>query len=109
VPARLSGSCQLAVKVPDGKRHDHCFGVIEVQDGKLTFGGFYPQIEPDSRASGAMDTWFSTLIDTDTAGLDLSGDRDLAQAIFSGLHHALFKGEATGSDALSKTLVKGDR
>ena len=96
VSKRLSGSCQMELKVPHGDAdgQEHFFGVIEVANGELSFGGFYPEIEPDVRASGSADAWFSALIDADTGSLDLDGNHDLAKAILSELHRALFKGIA---------------
>lgn len=106
VSKRLSGSCQVELKDLDGDGHDHLFGLIEVANGKLAFGSFYPEVNPDVRAAGAIDTWFSTLIDTDTSSLELKGDHDLAKAIFSGLNHTLFKDMTTNPTTSPKDAVK---
>lgn len=89
----VSGVCQLAVKIPDGKKQRRSLGFVEVRSGEVNFRAVYPQVKPDAWASGTMDTWFATLIDADTSGLKLSGDRDLAEAVFDGLHRALFRDE----------------
>jgi bacillopeptidase F (M6 metalloprotease family) len=73
-----------------------------VLDGKVASGGVYPQAKPDAWASGTTDTWFSTVIDADTAGLRLSGDRDLAEAVFDGVHQALFMSARELRDASAK-------
>lgn len=103
VSQRLSGSCQIELKPPHGDAdgQEHFFAVVEVASGKLSLGGFYPEVEPDVQASGSIASWFSTVIDADTTDLELKGDRDLAKAIFSGLHRALFKGVAKKSPAHS--------
>jgi DNA-binding HxlR family transcriptional regulator len=102
LPAQLSGTCQLAVRVPDDRRQGRLLGLIEVLDGKVASGGVYPQAKPDAWASGTTDTWFSTVIDADTAGLRLSGDRDLAEAVFDGVHQALFMSARELRDASAK-------
>lgn len=93
LPAKLSGICQLAVRVPNGQRQRRFLGLVKVRGGKVAPGGVYPQVKPDAWASGTTDSWFSTVIDADTAGLRLSGNRDLAEAIFDGIHQALFASE----------------
>lgn len=100
-PKRLSGSCQMELKVPHGgaDAQEHFFALIEVANGKLSFGGFYPEIEPSVRAVGRIDAWFSALIDEDLSDLELNGDRDFAKAVFGALHRALFKGAAKKSPA----------
>lgn len=91
---KVSGVCQLAVKIPDGKQQRRSLGFVEVHSGKVAFRAVYPQVKPDAWASGTLDTWFATVIDADTSGLRMSGDRDLATAVFDGVHEALFKEEA---------------
>lgn len=95
LPGRLSGICQLAVKSPDSAREDRRLGYIEVRQRELSYGEAYPEIKPDAWASGTVDSWFATVIDTEADSLKLSGDRQLARDIFGRLHKALFKAEAT--------------
>lgn len=90
----VNGVCQLAVKIPDGKKQQRSLGFVEVQSGRISFRAVYPQVKPDAWASGTMDTWFATVIDADTSGLKMSGDSDLAEAVFGGVHRALFDDEA---------------
>ena len=99
----LSGSCQMELKIPhdDSNTQEHFSEVIEVTNGALSFDGFYPGIEPDVRASGSIDAWFSTMIDGDMNTLKLKGDRDLAKAVLGGLHRSLFKGVANKTPAHS--------
>jgi len=89
---RLSGVCQLAVRIPAGKKHRRALGFLEVRDGRMTFASSLPEAEPDVLASGTVDSWFSTLIDADTTGLRLDGDRKLAGAVLASFHEALFRG-----------------
>lgn len=95
----VSGVCQLAVKIPDGKKQQRSLGFVEVQGGKLKFRAVYPQVEPDAWASGTTDTWFATVVEADTSGLKVSGDRDLAEAVFEGVHQALFEAEDRDEEA----------
>lgn len=102
VSGEVNGVCQLAVKIPDGKKQRRSLGFVEVQSGKISFRAVYPQVKPDAWASGTMDTWFATVIDADTSGLKMSGNSDLAEAVFLGVHQALFE------DAASETAQPSD-
>lgn len=93
----LNGVCQLAVRVPDGKTERRSHGFVEVKNGELSFREAQPQMKPDARASGTLDTWFATVIDADTTGLRMSGDREIANAVFASVHTAFFEGEASGT------------
>lgn len=98
----VSGVCQLAVKIPDGKRQRRSLGFVEVQCGKIKFRAVYPQVKPDAWASGTTDTWFAAVIDADKSGLKMSGNRELAEAVFDGLHQALFEEETDGAEPPSR-------
>lgn len=95
LPAQLSGICQLAARVAneDGDGERRVMDWVEVRDGEIAYGAAHPRRKPDAWASGKIGTWFSTVIDTDPRGLRLSGDRELAEALFESLHRALFEGE----------------
>jgi DNA-binding HxlR family transcriptional regulator len=84
------GICQLAVRIPDRKRHDRSLAFVEVKDGELSFGSVYPQVKPDAWASGTEKTWFATVLDADTTGLRRNGDAELIGAIFDSVREALF-------------------
>lgn len=86
----LSGVCQLATKAP-GDEENRALGYLQVGGGKISFGKVYPEVRPDAWASGGIETWFATVIDADSDGLKLSGDRDLASTIFASLHKGLFE------------------
>lgn len=103
----VNGVCQLAVKVPDGKKQRRSLGFVEVQSGKLSFRAVYPQVKPDAWASGSMETWFATVIDADTSGLKMSGDRDLAGAVFDGVRQALFEDEPIRPGELATPELHG--
>lgn len=94
IPKQASGVCQLAVRVPDGERHDRRLGFLEVRDGRIRLGPIDPPRAPDASASGPMDSWFSTLIDANRKGLRLSGDRSLPEAVFDSVHRTLFESRA---------------
>jgi DNA-binding HxlR family transcriptional regulator len=91
---RLNGLCQLAVRIPNGKRKERPLAFLEIRDGKVSFGGVYPEVKPDAWASGTADSWFATVIDAETDGLRMSGDRKLTTAVIGGFHEALFGPEA---------------
>jgi DNA-binding HxlR family transcriptional regulator len=93
LPGKTDGVCQLAVKIPDGKQQHRTLAYVEVRNGEINFGAVYPQVEPDAWAAGTTDSWFATVIDADASGLKISGDRDLASAVFDGVHRALFTDE----------------
>lgn len=103
----LNGVCQLAVKVPDGKNQRRSLAFLEVRDGEIRFGGVYPEVKPDAWASGTMDTWFATVIDADTRGLRMSGDRKLAGAILDGVHRAFFEAEAGVHESVAEGEAQG--
>lgn len=88
-PLRLSGICQLAVRAPVPGKRKRALGTIEIRAGELIFNGVHPQEKPDAWASGKSADWFAALIEGDTGCLRLSGDRDLALAIFAQIHRVL--------------------
>jgi DNA-binding HxlR family transcriptional regulator len=102
LPGRLSGICQLAVNEPGGSRDDRRLGYLEVRRRELTYGQVYPDISPDAWASGTVDSWFATVIDTNAGKLKLSGDRKLASDIFERLHNTLFDEGAKKDAALAE-------
>lgn len=93
LPERLTGIGQLAVKVPGGDKQRRHLGFVEVRGGQIEFAAAHSERKPDAWLSGTMDAWFSTVTDTDTHGLKLDGDRDLAKTILGRLHEALFRRE----------------
>jgi DNA-binding HxlR family transcriptional regulator len=103
LPGKVSGVCQLAVKIPGSKKPLRNLGFIQVKGGEISFRGVYSQAKPDAWASGTMDTWFATVIDADTTGLRISGDRQLAKAVFDGVHEALF------GDEVRKAGIRAER
>jgi DNA-binding HxlR family transcriptional regulator len=107
---RVSGVCQLVVKIPDGKKQQRHLGFVEVQSGRISFRAVYPQVKPDAWASGTADTWFAAVIDADPSGLKMSGDSDLADAVLDGLHQALFEdgaGEADRPSDVAESEAQG--
>lgn len=102
LPAALSGVCQVAAKLPtQGEKPKRFLTTLRIENAELAFGPTYPDGKPDAWASATAETWFSTMIDGETHGLRLSGDRDLALTVLDGLHRALFAGdlEASGKTA----------
>lgn len=91
LPPKLSGVCQLAVKVSDGEKQNRILGLLEVEEERIALGPPTPQRKPDARASGSIDDWFSTMLEGEPSNLKLSGNRTLAQTVFDRLHAVLFK------------------
>ena len=102
LPPRLSGICQLAVKAAEDEGRRRFLASLEVHNGSIAFGAVYPERKPDAWASATAETWFSTVIDAQTRGLRLSGDRKLAHTVFDRLHRALFEDEARKPKSTTK-------
>lgn len=94
LPTSLSGICQLAVKIPRGTKRHRRLASLEVHNGTIAFGAVYPARKPDAWASATANTWFAIIIDAETRGLQLSGERKLARTIFDSLHRTLFEGSS---------------
>jgi DNA-binding HxlR family transcriptional regulator len=90
LPTALSGSCRMAVEMPNGRR-PHLAGVlVEAKNGRLTACTTELRGSPDAWASGSSGAWLAALIEADTDSLELGGNGRLAQALLDGLHDALF-------------------
>ncbi len=95
LPGGLSGSCRMAVEIPNGRTR-HLAGVlIEVREGQITSCATRLRGSPNSWASGPADAWLAALIEADSGGLELGGDGRLARTFLEGLHVALFGATST--------------
>ena len=87
----LSGSCRLAVEVPNGGGDFNLAGVlVGVREGHIA--SCVSRLEGDAGAwaSGSASAWLGAVIEQDTDRLEVGGDCELATAILDGLHGALF-------------------
>lgn len=90
LPEDLSGSCRMAVEIPNGS-NPHLAGVmIEVSEGRIASCATRLHGTSNAWASGSPDAWLAALIDADRDGLELGGDGSLARTFLEGLHQALF-------------------
>jgi DNA-binding HxlR family transcriptional regulator len=90
--AGLSGSCRIAMEIPNGKP-DRLSGVtVEVRAGKVISCVTRSHDTPTAWALGSPSAWLDAVIEHDADRLELSGDSRLASALLSELHGALFGG-----------------
>jgi DNA-binding HxlR family transcriptional regulator len=90
LPDDLSGSCRMAMEIPNG-REPHLAGVLmSVKEGRVVSCATRLRGNPDAWASGPTWAWLTALIEGDTDSLELGGDGFLARTFLDGLHEALF-------------------
>lgn len=92
LPSELSGSCRLGVEISNGKERRLAGAVAQVEDGRIASCTVRLNQTADAWAIGPVTAWFRAIIGTDSDGLELGGDQQLARAILEGLHGALFPG-----------------
>jgi DNA-binding HxlR family transcriptional regulator len=90
LPSDLSGSCRMAMEIPNGSNPRLAGVVIEVRDGKVTSCATRLRGSPEAWASGSTKAWLAALIEADSDGLELGGDGRLARTFLHGLHRSLF-------------------
>lgn len=90
LPDDLSGSCRMAVEIPNGSNPLLAGVFVEVQMGEVASCATRLRGNPDAWASGSTDAWFAALIESDSDGLELGGDGSLARTFLRGLHRSLF-------------------
>lgn len=106
VPRRLAGTCQVAVRTSCGSRQ-RPLATVEIRGGEVMFGAVDRGRRADVSASAPEESWFSIVIETETRGLRLSGDRKFAQAVFQRVHEALFKTDSAGDAAVTQPGAQG--
>ncbi len=90
LPAELSGTCRMAIEIPDGEGVRLAGVTAEVQNGRIVSCATQLQIGADAWALGSPAAWLDAVIDRDTDRLELGGDCRLAGAALDSLHEALF-------------------
>ncbi|HWM63049.1 MAG TPA: hypothetical protein VNP96_03570 [Solirubrobacterales bacterium] len=90
LPADLSGSCCLTVEMTGGGVPRRGGAMVRVEEGRIV--SCTPRLEgdPDAWATGDLNAWFSTVIDSDAGPMEVGGDEDIAGVLLAGLHEVLF-------------------
>ncbi len=91
LPAELSGTCRMAVEIPNGKVRRLAGVMVEVEDGELTSCATQLRGSPDAWALGSPAAWLNAVIEHDSDRLELGGNYHLARSLLDGLHAALFE------------------
>ena len=102
-PAKLAGSCRLAVEIHNGRKHALAGAMIELDGGRFASCTTELKGHPDAWMSGPPAAWLAALIDADPGGLELGGDTALSRAVLEGLHRTLFGpgvGAADGAESV---------
>jgi DNA-binding HxlR family transcriptional regulator len=90
LPSDLSGSCRMAMEIPNSRGRHLAGVVIEVREGKIDSCATRLRGEPNAWASGSIDAWLAALIEADSDRLELGGNGLLARTFLDSLHMALF-------------------
>jgi DNA-binding HxlR family transcriptional regulator len=91
LPTDLSGCCRLAAEFPNGNGTRFAGVTIRVENGGVASCVTRLEDNADAWALGAPIAWLATVIEHDVDGLELGGERRLAQALLTGLHETLFE------------------
>ena len=89
LPVEPSGSCRLAVRMPDGAPAEA--GVMaQIEEGHVICCDTRLDDKADTWATGSPIGWMDTLVEPSTAKVEAGGDQRLALALVGGLHEKLF-------------------
>jgi len=91
LPTEASGSCRMAVELPNNREPRLAGVLVEVAQGRIASCTSRLQGNPDAWALGSPAGWLGAVIEHDPARLELGGDCALARALLDGLHRALFE------------------
>lgn len=86
----ISGSCRMAVELPNGRERRLAGIVVIVEDGRVASCTSRLQGAPDAWALGSVTAWLEAVIEADTDRIEPGGDSRLARALLDALHHELF-------------------
>jgi len=89
LPDHVSGSCRLALELPNGAAARLAGIVVELRDGQVVSCTTRLEGRPDARVVGRLPDWFAAMIEGDPAGLETGGDSALARAVVEGVQTAL--------------------
>lgn len=91
LPFSTSGSCRMAVEVPNGRALRLAGVMVKVDAGRIATCATQLEGHPDAWALGSPTAWLAAVIEHDTDKLELGGDCQLARSLVGGLHGALFE------------------
>lgn len=90
LPAELSGTCRLAVDLPESDE-GRAGALVHVEDGRVASCSTTLDGDADASAFGPPLAWMDAVIDSQASGLEFSGDQALARGIVAGLHKRFFQ------------------
>jgi hypothetical protein len=91
LPPELSGTCSLSVDLDEGVVGSPTGVTVAVEDGRVTRCEVgLDEDGADAWASASAARWLDTVIEAEAGLVECGGDSRLAEAIFRGLHEALF-------------------
>jgi DNA-binding HxlR family transcriptional regulator len=90
LPATLSGRCRLEVELGRRRSSRPAGVLVEVDSGRIASRTSRLSGPADAVATGSAGDWLDAVLDRDPSRLSLSGRTDLAAALLSALHDALF-------------------
>jgi DNA-binding HxlR family transcriptional regulator len=96
LPTAASGSCRMAVELPERHGPQLVGVVISIEDGRVRACSTSLRETADAWAIGSANAWLDALVSADTAAIETGGDGLLARTLLDGLHRALF-GATSGS------------
>lgn len=90
LPCELSGSCRMAMEIPNGP-NPHLAGVmVTAQAGRIASCATRLHGSPDAWASGSPERWMAALIDADSEGLEVGGDSGFVRTLLEAFSRTLF-------------------
>ncbi len=89
LPPGLSGTCRLAVELPEDDGAIAAEVTVVVEDSRI-LSCASPGAGAGTWATGPPAAWFRTAIEADPDHLEMGGDRHLVRSVVDGLYQALF-------------------
>jgi DNA-binding HxlR family transcriptional regulator len=88
--AEASGTCRMAVEIPNGRERRLAGVLVEVGRGGIASCNAHLEGHPDAWVLGPAAAWLEAVIEHDSGGLELGGDCRLGRSLLDGLNEALF-------------------
>lgn len=90
LPAKLSGSCSMAVELDEGVSGSPAGVTVRVENGLVVSCERRLDEDADAWATGSAGDWLDTLIEADAKRVRSGGEHDLARRLLYELHETLF-------------------
>jgi DNA-binding HxlR family transcriptional regulator len=90
LPAELSGTCRMAMEIPNGDGRRHAGVTVEVRDGRIVSCTTQLQVKVDAWALGSAIAWLDALVGLESDRLEFGGEGTLVGAVLEALHETLF-------------------